>query len=121
MSAEFPEFYQRGVLSELYYLSRVLSNAVHKDPKVMQFQQAEIEFVQLKYQRKVMKKPETGLREAVAWSESGNADIQRLAIAAFEEIPGTTSLLQLERLAKSPDQGVSGSAKNALVRLRQKK
>jgi hypothetical protein len=120
VSASFPEFYQRVVLPDLGYLEQLLALVRERDPRALRFQQAEVEFLRLKVRRKIFGEERAGLQEAIAWTETGDARLQELAIRALEEISGPQSLKKLEQLARSSDPLISQRANNALTRLRER-
>jgi hypothetical protein len=120
VSSNFPEFYRRAVLPDLGYLLQLLALVGNTDPNAVRFQQAEIQFLQLKFTRKILGEQDAGLQEAVAWTDTGDTRLRELAISAFEEIPGPQSLKRLQELGRSDDPIVSRRALNALARLREK-
>jgi hypothetical protein len=115
VDAKFPKFYGNGAQPHLGYISDLLYKA--KEPKVFELQQAQIEFVRQKFNRKILGDKNAGLQEALKWAISANRYIQELAINTFQEIPCSESLKQLDRLSQSKDSNISLFVKSALKKL----
>ncbi len=75
---------------------------------------AQVQFVRDKYRRMLNGEREAGLRNALAWSQSAQRELQRLAIRALQDIGTKEAREEIVRLSEGSDGVVASAAKLAL-------
>ncbi len=114
VSRQFRGFYEVNVLGWGYRLERLIMPPLGSGSKRNDYIEAQIIFTQLKYHRKILGETKAGLQEATQWAGSPEAGLQMLAVSTLQEINDPASIAELEKLAKSKNQGTCYAAIGAL-------
>jgi hypothetical protein len=113
-SAQFPELYRFFVLGQTAYINRLLAQIQTVDPEGVRVPLAELEYVQLKYQRTILGQNNAGLQQALRWTEAKETSLRIMGIWALAEMPAPAAGETLEKLAASPN--FADLAKAAIAR-----
>ncbi|MGH9453175.1 MAG: hypothetical protein ACRD2O_04305 [Terriglobia bacterium] len=129
VSDKFPRFYQEVALPSLSYLERWFRWAkLNVAPQVVtrfsplspDVQLAEIDFVRLNYQHRILGSKDAGLQEALAWAKSSASEIALLGVRSLAEMTAPQAWSEIDKLRSSPNYAVCMEARAAwLSRLHQ--
>jgi hypothetical protein len=114
VSGQFREFYRVEVEYWAHALERIVMPPVGCDSKESRNIEAQITFLRLKYQRRILGDSKAGLQEAASWAESSEVYLQQLALMTLREINDPASIAVIKKLAASKNQGVCREAVGAL-------
>lgn len=114
VSRQFQGFYEVNVLGCGYRIERLIMPPLGSGSRENNYIEAQIIFTRLKYHRKILGETKAGLQEATQWAASLEAGLQMLAVSALQEINDPGSIAELEKLAKSKNQGTCYAAIGAL-------
>jgi hypothetical protein len=117
VSARFRDFFRVALLGPLAELERFVTPPLGCDSKQSAEVRADIEFIQLKYHRRILGEKKAGLEQALLWARSPESDAQMLAVGTLREIDDPGSIQGLKQLTSSRYQGVCRSAVDALAEL----
>lgn len=102
VSAEFPEFYSQFVMPQVEYPQDLLRRLQARGANDVMIPLAEIAYIRLKYQRDVMGQENAGLKQALAWAQSKNADLSSLGIFSLADMSAPAAVEELRKLARVP-------------------
>ncbi len=102
VSAHFPAFYRNFVLPRYVYLGELLRRLQPEDPEGTRVPLAEIAYIRFRFERIVLGQRNAGLKEALAWTDSHNVNLEVLGMSSLAEMPAEEAEKQLVKMLNSP-------------------
>lgn len=118
VSTSFPDFYKVAFLPQLSHMERVLyppQMAHTQPPRWARYEGLVLQFLRLKYRRKILGEKDAGLEQGLVWVKSPYIDVQGLGVETLGQIPGPASVAALRKLGEETrNSGVCVGVANAL-------
>ncbi len=120
VSSAFPGFYRAVLLAQVSAADYLLKPPFAAEPlsPAARYLKMGLQFMVLKYKRRVLGQKKAGLRHGLAWIKSPYTDVQGLGFSTLADISDPRSIAALRRLgARTQNQGTCVAVVNALARL----